>query len=256
MRGGARVWVGLLVCLLFVGKLKLNCPFCIPASGRWVLPYGQQLARRTLNGAVGRHLKCLLAFFWWFSWTGCVSTRKVDFILSPSILEEGIQVVFLVSYKHLSVQRGTILSQDYQRSTALLQEELGKVAEALCEVLSALWSGCQQWARCWEPAAASRAAWLPSWLNFCEGAAGFTKVTVIHRCLCRVLIKRTVLPSTQPPVSGPALSCGLLGTSPSEKARSGGREAWWCGYDPGRTSADCTEKVEWGETTSPNGSLF
>lgn len=28
------------------------------------------------------------------------------------------------------------------------------------------------------------------------------------------------------------------------------------GHDPRRTSANCTEKVEWGETTSLNGSLF
>lgn len=43
-------------------------------------------------------------------------------------------MVSLASYKHGSVQRGTMLSQDYQRSTALLQEEAGEVAAALCEV--------------------------------------------------------------------------------------------------------------------------
>lgn len=109
----------------------------------------------------------------------------------------------------------------------------------------------------WEPAARSRTVWL-SWLimKLREDAVGFTKLMVIHSCLCWALTKMTLFPSRQLPISETSLELWALEDSPSEETWSGCLGAWHPGYGPCRTSGNCTETAECGETTSLQGYLF
>lgn len=110
--------------------------------------------------------------------------------------------------------------------------------------------------RAWEPAARSCTVWL-SWLlmKLCEDAVDFTKLMVIHSCLCWVLTKTTLFLSRQLPESETSLELWAPGDSPNEEVWPECVEGCHSGCGPCRTSGNCTEATECGGTASLQGYL-